>query len=68
MSQKTDTVVACTIGTKRDRVEPAAGPAMSAMHPKATDTSLRTSCRDGPKGDIALPFGHGALPRSSVIA
>ena len=25
---------------------------MSAMHPKATDTSLRTSCGDGPKGDI----------------
>jgi hypothetical protein len=28
---------------------------MSAMHPKATDTSLRISCRDGPIGDVASP-------------
>ncbi len=26
---------------------------MSAMHPKATDTSLRTSCRDGPTAEVA---------------
>ena len=34
---------------------------MSAMHPKATDTSLRISCRDGPIGDVASaqkPLGH----------
>ena len=27
---------------------------MSVMHPKATDTSLRTSCRDGPLSDLRL--------------
>ena len=39
---------------------------MSAMHPKATDTSLRTSCREGPIADIepSLP----ALQFAGVVA
>ena len=39
-------VFRCPPWVKRDRVKPTAGPAMSAMHPKATDTSLKTSYRD----------------------
>ena len=25
---------------------------MSSMHPKATDTSLRTACREGPQAEF----------------
>jgi hypothetical protein len=31
---------------------------MSPMHPKATDTSLRISCRDGPNPDIRRTLLH----------
>ena len=38
---------------------------MSAMHPKATDTSLRISCRDGPQHKVAAlqPAARGPEPR-----
>ena len=35
-----------------DRVEPAAGPAMSASHPKATVGHENAICRNGPSADI----------------
>jgi hypothetical protein len=38
-----------------DRVEPAAGPAMSASHPKATVGHENAIYRNGPQGDIAQP-------------
>ena len=34
---------------------------MSAMHPKATETSLRISCRDGPLADVGPDFASYAL-------
>ena len=36
-------------------VEPAAGPAMSASHPKATVGHENAIYRNGPQGDIAQP-------------
>ncbi len=37
---------------------------MSAMHPKATDTSLRTACREGPITDLrSLEIRYNASTR-----
>ena len=41
---------------------------MSAMHPKATDTSLRTACREGPEQKRRSSYDDAASLFSSAHA